>query len=215
MKPTLPVFTKAALAALALAAAPSSARAADLSQISSADFYAAAYYKEALEHPQIQKLKADKDKISAVAKDMKITPKKLKEALDKVEALGGDPAQLAVEAVQEALKGERVKGRVRDVLINTDEPKHVVLYIRWQADKAADVVKDASAIAYTVGAKAPLVSTLSLAAIHPKADPASKDSVWSGKIGHAQMARISPGRIEEYAERLYKNLFEGVEEKPF
>lgn len=198
--------------ASALVALPSFA--GDVSQISTTDYYAASYYKDALEHPQIKKLK-DKDKLAAIAKDIKIKPTQLKDALAKVESLGGDPAELAVEAVKAALKDARVKGRIRDILINTEEPKHVVLYVRWQADKSQDVLKDASAIANAVAQKAPLVSTLSLAAIHPKAPAESKDPVWSGKIGHDQMARIQPNRIDEYADGLYKRLFEGVEQKPF
>jgi hypothetical protein len=108
-----------------------------------------------------------------------------------------------------------VEGRVLDVVLNADEPKHVVLYLRFRGSTAKDAVKDASAIAAAVATSAPLVTTLSLAAIHPKAAPTSTDPVWSAKIGRESMSRIQPARIEDYAERLYRKLFEGVTERPF
>jgi hypothetical protein len=108
-----------------------------------------------------------------------------------------------------------VKDHLLDVLVNADEPKHVVLYVRWQSTNAKDVVKEASTIASLVAEKTPLVSTLSLAAIHPKAPPTSKEAVWSGKISAQSMAKIQRQRIDDYGDRLYKGLFEGVEEQRF
>lgn len=209
---------KASLLAPALALLISSvATAAELKDITAEDFKAVAYYKEALEHPQIQKLKSKQAQIAAIAKDLKMAPKKLEAAVEKVEAVG-DPADIAKkveEVIREATGETRVKGKVLDVLVNAEEPKHVVLYVRWQASNNKDVVKEASTIASLVSEKTPLISTLSLAAIHPKAPTTSKDAVWSGKISAQSMAKIQKSRIDDYGDRLYRGLFEGVEEQKF
>jgi hypothetical protein len=205
-----------AFAAL-LFAASGTAEASELAGITADEFHAAAYFKEALEHPKISKLKNRQAQISAVAKDLHWKPKKLEQAIDKVEALG-EPEEVAkkIEAViRDAADGTRVKGHLLDVLVNADEPKHVVLYVRWQSNSSKDVVKEASTIASLVAERTPMISTLSLAAIHPKAAKSSKDAVWSGKISAESMAKIQKARIDDYGDRLYRGLFEGVEEQKF
>jgi hypothetical protein len=197
------------------AALPGSASATDVSEISVEEYYAAAYFKQALEHPQVAKQKTRSKQIAAVARDLHWQPKKLTKAIDKVESLEGDPIELATSAIKSGIGGTRVDGRVLDVLINAEEPKHVVVYIRFQGSSAKEVVKDASTIASVVASKAPFVSTLSLSAIHPKAAKDNRTSVWSAKIGRPAMTRIQDSRIDDYADRLYKGLFEGVEERPF
>jgi hypothetical protein len=201
--------------ALLIAPALAIAEAGDVRSISKEEYYAATYYKTALDHPSIQKIKSDDGKLKAVAKDIKIAPKKLEAAIAKVDALGGDPADLAASAIKSALSSGRCKGKVLDVLLNTEQPKHVVAYVRWQASGSKDVVKEASEIAHAVAEAAPFVSTLSLAAIAPTAPKSSRDAVWSAKIGADRMANIQPKRIDEYAERLYARLFEVVDNKQF
>jgi hypothetical protein len=196
-------------------ALPASAFATDVSEISADDYYAAAYFKQALEHPQVAKQKTRKKQIAVVARDLRWKANKLTKAIDKVESLEGDPIDLATNAIKSGMSGSRVDGRVLDVLINAEEPKHVVVYIRFQGSSSKDVIKDASTIASVVASKVPFVSTLSLSAIHPKAAKDSKTSVWSAKIGRPAMTRIQESRIDDYADRLYKGLFEGVEERPF
>lgn len=185
----------------------------DLASITAEDFKAAAYFKEAQESEALSG-KPHKQQIAAVAKDLKITPKKLEAAIDKVGDTG-EVTKKVEETIREAAGETRVKGHVLDVLVNAEEPKHVVLYVRWQTTNSKDVVKDAATIANLVAEKTPLVSTLSLAAIHPKAPATSKDAVWSGKISAQSMAKIQKSRIDDYGDRLYKGLFEGVEEHKF
>lgn len=202
-----------ALLSLAIGA---DAWASDLSSLTRQDYYGGAYYRDALEHPTIQKIKSDDKKLKRVAKDLGWKPKQLQAAVAKYESIEGDIEALATDAIKAALAKSSVKGRVLDVLINTSEPKHVVVYVRWRGNLSTDVVKDASTIAYEVSQATPFVSTLSLAAIHPKADKASKEAVWSGKIGFESMGRIQPKRIDDgSADRLYARLFEGVESKLF
>ena len=203
-----------AIAVVAISAA-GEAQAAEISQISAEDFFGAVYFKNALDHPQIAKQKNRKRQIRMVARDIRWKPRRLTAALEKMESLEGDPVALAKQAVLTALDNTRVKGRVLDVLINADEPKHVVMYIRWRGSRRKDAVKEASTIAATVGATTPLVSTLSLAAIHPKAQPTSTRAVWQGKIASSAMGNIRASRIEDYADRLYARLFEDVKALPF
>jgi hypothetical protein len=198
-----------------LALSAPDAFATDVSEITADEYYAAAYFKSALDHPQVRKHGSKKKQIAAVARDIKWNEKKLAKAIDKVESLDGDPIDMAKTAIEGAFGGTKVGGRVLDVLINSEEPKHVVVYIRWQGSSAKEVVKEAAIIANVVSKQAPLISTLSLSAIHPKAEKSDKTSVWSGKIGKDAMARIDEKRIDAYAERLYKGLFEGVESRPF
>lgn len=198
-----------------LALAPATALATNLGEITAEDYYGAAYFKQAQEHPQVQKAGDKKKQVAMVAKDLKWQPKKLEAAIEKVDGLSGEPVALAKDALKSGFEASRVKGRVLDILINDQEPKHVVVYVRWQASTGKDVVKEAATIASVVAKEAPMISTLSLAAIHPKAAADSKDPVWSAKIGSVSMGRIQANRIDDYADRLYKNLFEGVEAKPF
>jgi hypothetical protein len=191
------------------------AQAGEVGEIKADEYYAAAYYKQALEDERIQKIKSPDKQLKKIASSIGMSPKKVQAAVEKVEGLGGDPAALATAAIKKGLEGTRVKGRVMDVLINASEPKHVIAYIRFRGEKAANVVKDASAIAQIVASKTPLVTTLSLSAIHPKAADDSKVSVWSAKIATSRAQNIDPARIEVYADRMYGRLFEIVDSKPF
>lgn len=215
LRPSLPAILT--IAAATTLAGPAHAGDAELASLTATDYHAAVYFQEALEHPKVAKLKSRQAQLAAVAKDLNLKPKKLAEAVDKLEALG-EPAEIAKKAeaaVKNATKGSRIDGKVLDVLINAEESKHVVMYVRWQSTTSRDVVKEASTIANLVATEAPMISTLSLAAIHPKASPSSKDAVWSGKISAQSMAKIQKARIDDYGDRLYKGLFEGVEEKQF
>jgi hypothetical protein len=206
---------------LSLAAALSSvlatvpASAAEVSEISAEDYHGAIYFQQALEHPAVQAKKTRKAQVEAVARDLKWPAKKLQAAVDEVEALGGDALELAKKALERGFEGTRVKGRVLDLNFDASKSDHVVLYLRFRGSNAKDALKDASTIAAVVSKEAPLVTTLSLAGIHPRAEASSTDPVWSAKIGRESMSRVQLNRIEDYADRLYKNLFEGVTEKPF
>lgn len=191
------------------------AAAGDISEITAKEFYAAAYYKQAMDDPRIQKIKREKSRLKKIARSIKIKPKMLTEALEKVGALNGEASELATAAIKSGFAGTRVEGRVLQVFLNTSEPKHVIAYVKFRGKSAGDAVKDAAMIANVVATKAPLVSTLSLSAIHPKAAESSKKSVWAAKISADRMANINPKRIDDYADRLYKRLFEIVESRPF
>lgn len=207
-------MTLAALSA-ALMSQSFEAQATDISEVSSKEFFAAKYYQTAIEDERIKKIKKESRRIRKIARSIGMKSKQLKIAIEKVEGLDGKPSELAASAIKSGFKDTRVFGRVLDVLINDSEPKHVVAYIRFQAKSSRELIKDAASIAKVVATKAPLVSTISLAAIHPKAKKTSTKSVWSAKIASERAANINTKRIEDYAERLYKRLFEIVDSKPF
>lgn len=211
--------TKAWISGVGLAlllGAAGQAQAGEISQITADDFYGSAYFKQAQDHPKIAKQKTEARKLKMVARDMRWKTKKLRAAIAKVDELGEDPIALAKSELKKGFEGApKLKGKVLDVLINSEEPKHVVVYVRWRASTKKEVVKEASTIANVVATKVPLISTLSLSAIHPKAPNTSKKSVWQGKIGRDAMLRISARRIDTYADRLYGRLFEGVKATPF
>ncbi|MEO1229625.1 MAG: hypothetical protein AAFZ18_12015 [Myxococcota bacterium] len=203
-----------ALAATALMAS-ATALATDVTEITPDDFYGASYFETALEHPKVAKQKSESRKVALVARDLGWKKTKLRAALDKMRGLEGDPLELARTAVMTGFEGSRVEGRVLDVLFNASEPKHVVVYVRWRGSRSRDAVKEASTIAHIIAEKAPFVSTLSLAAIHPKSAVDSKTSVWEAKIGRTSMERIKPARIDGYADRLYARMFEDMKTRPF
>lgn len=205
----------ASLTAVALLLLGGAALATDITEITPEDFYGAAYFKNALEHPKVAAAANERRQIAMVARDMGWNRRKLAAAIEKVRSLPGEPTELAKKAFLDAVAESRVEGRVLDVLFNDSEPKHVVMYVRWRGSKAKEAIKEASTIAHLVGIHAPFVSTLSLAAIHPKAPDASKKSVWQAKISRTSMERINPSRIETYAERMYTRMFEELKALPF
>lgn len=213
MKPLVRLF--AVLLTFAAATLSFPAYATDITEITPDDFYGATYFKNALEHPKVQKQKSERRRIQLVARDMGWKRKKLANALEKVRGLDGEPIELATAALREAFETSRVKGRVLKVVFDDRKPDHVVCFIRWRGTHLRDAAKDASTIAHLVSMKAPFASTLSLAAIHPKSTKDTKANVWEGVISRSAMLRISPRRIDMLADSRYKDMFEEHTERPF
>lgn len=172
------------------------------------DYYGYGYFKNALEYPEVAGLDSRAKQIRVVARDMGWSPAKLAAAVEKVESIGDQPLEQAKSAITSGFEKSRVKGRVFDLSLDDESPKLVVAYVRLKGTTSRDVIKDASAVAHAVHESAPFVSTVSMCIIHPKWPETTDKCVWSAKIGHEPMARIQPNRIETYADRLYKNMFE-------
>lgn len=202
-----------------LFAAP--AGAADISEITKQDYNGYGWYVLKRDDPEFAKYKSDSKKMRMIARKIPGWPsgrkgmKVLKSAIEKVESLDGAADNLAQKLIEGELSKGRVAGRVLKVTIDASTPDHVVAYVRWRGSKGKEAVKEASEIAHTVAAKVPMVSTISLGAIHPKAADDAKKLVWSAKIAADAAINISPSRIDGYADRLYKRLFEEVTELPF
>lgn len=190
----------------ALDAAP--AQAATVRDLTTEDYYGYGYFQNALEYPEVAKLPSRAQQVRVVAKDMGWKAAKLAAAIEKVESVGEKPLEAAQKSIQSGFESSRVKGRVFDLSLDDSSPKLVVAYVRLKGTTSRDVIKDASAVAHAVHESAPFVSTVSMCIIHPKWPETTEKCVWSAKIGHEPMARIQPNRIETYADRLYKNMFE-------
>jgi hypothetical protein len=188
--------------------AATTARAATVRDLTTDDYYGYGYFQNALEYDEVAKLESRARQIRVVARDMGWKPAQLAAAIEKVESVGEAPLDAAKDAIQSEFEKSRVKGRVFDLSLDDSSPKLVVAYVRLKGTTSRDVIKDASAVAHAVHESAPFVSTVSMCIIHPKWPETTDKCVWSAKIGHEPMARIQPNRIETYADRLYKNMFE-------
>ncbi|MEM1025574.1 MAG: hypothetical protein AAGD10_16030 [Myxococcota bacterium] len=201
--------------ALGLWLTPHLAQALEVSELQKEDIQGFGYFRNALSFDEVQQLPSRTAQIRRVARDMGWKSTRLQSAIERYESIEGDVMALAAEAAKQALEASRVKGRVVSVEFDDSNESHVVAYIRWRGTSSKEVIKDASSIAHAINEATPFVSTVSLAAIHPKAKETSKRNVWEGKVGDVAMARIQPDRIEDYADRLYKRMFEDVKELPF
>ncbi|CAN0592047.1 unnamed protein product, partial [Laminaria digitata] len=121
----------------------------------------------------------------------------------------------AKKLIKAELNKGRIKGRLLKVTVDTRASDHVIAYVRWRGSKRKNAVKEASEIASIIASKVPMVSTISLGAIHPKAAENATKLVWSAKISADSAVNISAARIDDYADRLYKRLFEEVTTLPF
>ncbi len=193
--------------------------ATDITEVSKEEFHGYSYYQEALEDPRIVKQKSEKRKLKMVARSLgwkgRRGTKKLTAAIEKVGGLSGAADALAKKAIETKLAESRIKGRLLRVTIDTRASDHVVAYVRWRGSKGKEAVKEASEIASIIATQVPLISTISLGVIHPKAAENAKKLVWSAKISTDSAANINPSRINDYADRLYKRLFEEVTARPF
>lgn len=184
------------------------AQAASVRDLTTDDYYGYGYFQNALEYPEVAKLPSRAQQVRVVARDMGWKPARLAAAIEKVESVGEAPLDQATKAIESEFDASRVKGRVFDLSLDDSSPKLVVAYVRLKGTTSRDVIKDASAVAHAIHQSAPFVSTVSMCIIHPKWPETTDKCVWSAKIGHEPMARIQPNRIETYADRLYKNMFE-------
>jgi hypothetical protein len=195
-----------------LAAGP--AWALDVTELTKEDVHGALYFAGALEYPEVAGLSNRAAQIRRVARDMGWKSSRLKAAVQRYESVEGDVKKLGEAKIREGFQGTRLAGRVVDVELDLSEPEHVVAYVRFRGTNSKEVIKDGSTVAYVVNRQAPFVSTLSLAAIHPRA-PENAEPVWASKIGHSSMARVQQNRIETFADRLYGRMFEVVKQTPF
>lgn len=135
--------------------------------------------------------------------NFKMKGPQLQAILDKVEAAGGEKgvAENTRSALEKALAGAGLEGRIEEVRIDTSAP-HVVTYIKWKGN-AAKIEAEASLIALKAGEADPIASTFFLWAV----DEAGQD-VWRAKIGADRTKNIREERIEDWAKTRYVRLFE-------
>ncbi len=171
--------------------------------VSREDFKTYLETRDALQDERVLKMPEEQriPKIASVNFKMKGT--QLQAILDKVEAEGGEKAiaDKSQSAVSTALDATPVKGRVKEVKVDTGSP-HVVTYIKWVADES-NLEAEAALLALKAGAADKVTSTFFLWAV----DASGKD-LWRAKIGADRTDRIKEDRIADWAKTRYIRLFE-------
>ena len=191
------------LAALLLWGAPRArAEGADMTE---AQFKAYHDYLDALTDSRVQKMKAAK-RLPAIAHNLGLPLPKLKAAIDKGKELGGAEAiaKASVDAIQAAVAGTPLEGRLGEVRVDTND-SHVVTYVSWKADKPDALEQEACLLAARAKKAAPISADLRLWAT----DPASQEhKMFDGMITGAAALNIKEARIPDFATTRYIKLFE-------
>ncbi len=191
----------AAFASLVLAALPVVAAPPDVSHD---DFKLFLEVRDVLQDERLQKMPEAK-RIPAIAqKNYKMKPAALQAVLDKVEAAGGEKgvAQKTKESIEQALSATSLKGRIKEVRVDTGAP-HVVTYVTWTVTDAKALDAEAALLALKAGEAGPVTSTFYLTAKDGKGA-----DLWAAKIGHDRTSRIKEDRIADWATTRYAKLFE-------
>ena len=173
-------------------------------------------YLDAAEKPEIQKLKGHR-RDAKIAKLAKVKPKVLSAAVEKGEAIGGDCASMGKTAnddVKSALD-KALPGRISFFELDASDPSHVLVRVAWIGIDKKKLVEEASLVATTVAANAPMTKTIALRGVDPTAtDKTADDAGWfDAKITGMNARRIDAKKIWEYAETRYRRLFDGVVER--
>lgn len=203
----LPGLLVATLAA-PLSSAP--ARAADLVE---EDFRVYCGYLDAMEDPKLQKLKP-KVRDLRIAKMAKMTPKKLRVAVQKGQAAGAtcDEIGKKFEAGLTQSLHTALPGRIDLFVLDWGDPSHVVAAVRWKGGDKQQLEEEAATLAHLLATEAPIVRTIAVRGVDPLAkDRESDDAVWfEGKINRQRATRIDKERIKDFADTRYIRLFDNV-----
>lgn len=151
---------------------------------------------------------AEKQKRAKIAQSINITPAQLDAAIAKGEKAGEGLVDRTVAAVQAELQKTPLKGRVKDVSIDTSSDQ-AVIFVKWQAANALDFDKEACHIAAAVKAGGHIVSLVVLWAAN-----ANDVTVFSAKVGRPAFSKINPATINSFASTRYIKMFEEVRRGP-
>lgn len=202
-----------AAAALSLTALPATAAAIDLNDD---EFRLYCGYLDASAKPEIQKLKA-KDRDAKIAKLAKVKPAVLTAAIKKGEVAGSscDAIQTQANTETKAALDKALPGRITFYEMDASDPAHVVVRVSWLGIDKKKLVEEASLVAATVIASAPMTKTLALRGVDPSAaDKNADDAGWfDAKISGLNARRIDTPKIWEYATTRYRRLFDGIVER--
>ncbi len=201
-----------AAAALSITALPAAA-ATDLNDD---EFRLYCGYLDASARPEIQKLKA-KDREAKIAKLAKVKPAVLAAAVAKGEVAGATCAAIEAQANTDtkAALNKALPGRITFYELDASDPAHVVVRVSWLGIEKKKLVEEASLVAATVIANAPMTKTLALRGVDPgAADKDADDAGWfDAKISGINARRIDTPKIWEYATTRYRRLFDGIVER--
>ena len=207
----LPASLSLTLAAAFLLSSQTPARAA--SDLTEEDFFLYCGYLDTLEQPDVAKLKGDArdKKVAALAK---VPVKKLQASVGKGAKVGPTCAEIGkkLEANAKVALDEALPGRVDHFELDYSDAHHVVGIVRWLGGEKKNLAAEASLVAFVLAREAPIVRTIALRAVDPRAADRTVDGArwFDAKISHSNAARIERDRIGDYAEPRYVRLFDGV-----
>lgn len=202
----------AALALAAFAAFPASAAI----EIGEEDFRLYCGYLDALEKPDIQKLK-DKARDAKIAKMAKVKPAQLSAALSKGQKAGATCSEItkAAQSDAKAALDKALPGRVYFFELDASDPSHVLASVGWLGIDKKKLIEEASLVASTIALAAPMTKTIALRGADPSAADRTVDGAgwFDAKISNVNARRIDQPKIWEYAATRYRRLFDGVVER--
>lgn len=159
------------------------------------------HYRNALEDPRVQALKAEQ-RVGAIARDAGFKLKELQRAVEKGEAAGDVKAKC--EANLKAALGSSFGGRLGQVEVDTSAAQ-AVAYVQWFNDELKKLPVEACSAASAAVAACPLVSTVQVWA-QDQASP--KTRVFQALISSSGARRINVAKVADFAETRYLKLFE-------
>lgn len=212
-RPLVPAALCLSLATM-LVAPVASASGAD---ITGEDYRLFCGYLDALEEPKVKAIKNEKQRDQRIAKMAKLSVKKLKAAVDKVEKLGAtcDEVGKKLEADALAALQKALPGRVAVYQLDYSDPDHVVALMTWKGGDKKQLEEEAALVAKTIADTSPIVRTIAVRGVNPLVkDATSDEATWfEAKITRDRAARIDTKSIKDFADTRYIRLFDNVVRK--
>ncbi len=160
-------------------------------------------YQQALTDARVQKM-PEKDRLPAIARNFRVSEKKLKEAIEKGAAHGESMGKLAEEASRAALVDTEIGPRIKELRVDTSAG-HVVAYVTWSLGSPEAVDREACLVAARVTKANPLASTIKVDVVG-----AEQQKVFDALISRVNAGRIKEESIVDFASTRYLKLFEKV-----
>ncbi len=209
------IRTALCLAAMVATLGFSSSAAAAV-DVAEEDFRLYCGYLDALEKPDVQKLKG-KAQEAKIAKMAKVKPPVLTAAIEKGQKAGSTCAEIAKVAQADAKSAldKALPGRVYFFELDASDPAHVLASVGWLGIDKKKLIEEASLVAAVIAQAAPMTKTIALRGADPSAADKTADTAgwFDAKIAGANAKRIDQPKIWEYAATRYRRLFDGVVER--
>lgn len=164
-------------------------------------------YKNLQDAPKLVKL-SEKAKRAKIAHHLKISPKALDAALAKGEQYGAGIEERTATAMKTALETTILRGRVKEVTINSDADQ-AVAFVKWEARSPLDFDKEACWTAWAAAEQGHIVKILVVWAVNN-----SDATVFSAKVGRTAFTKIHKSRINSFASTRYIKMFEDIKRGP-
>jgi hypothetical protein len=181
------------------------------------DFRLYCGYLDALQAPDVQKVKDPKARDAKIAKMAKVKPAQLSQAIEKGQAAGAtcDEIGKKAQAATKAALDKALPGRVYFFELDTSDPSHIVASVGWLGIDKKKLLEEACHVAAAVAESAPFAKTISLRGADPSAaDRTAEAAGWfDAKMTGVNAKRVDKAKIWEYAATRYRRLFDGVVER--